>query len=384
MRTRLKNIRIFLFSLTLFLMIFVPPISIKTYKIEWFIIFSIFIIIDFLVIISKRKKIKIDKIGISIFIFIVYNIVLFILSISNINTQINIGFFHFGRVSVILIYYFWLNNIFSGFDYNILKKYIRFILMAFFIFFVTDFYFLNKFVYWYGYEGYRLQFLNFDNPNYLAYFTVTSFVFMKNLIKSKLVKTLIFLITSNIILLTRSKAGLLAILIILLINFFKINISNGIKKKVLQLFVILVILISSIFLYDYILNLDILKRINLFFVSIFKGQFSEINRLKVQLYFLEDNNWNPFFGYYYYKFFSENLYTMHSMFAEILYDIGIFGLGLFLGFLYFIYKALNKSRYGIELLVIMIFFSLTENYLFYFLPLIYLFILVISTKKNLT
>jgi len=375
-----KKIRIYLLLSLTILTLFIPFIHLKGYKLEWNIFFLIFIFIDFSFFILEKKSIKIDNISIIILLFYIYNLLLFLINLYEMEKGLLIGFMHFSRASILLFYYIWMLN---TFDQTMLNKLISIIVKTLYILAIViniDYLFFQNFISFYGKDS--LEFINFGK-NTLGYISVLSLLFVEKNITGKIKKILIIILFTHIIILTNSDSAVLGLLVIIIYRLFILNKPKKFKKQIIYK---LTFLISSfillIYFADNIFKSEIFNNLYVFFKTTLNqgiSNSSEFARFNVQTYFLRNPNWNPIFGNYYYDFFSKFSYTMHNQFTQMLNDIGIIGLSLFISLVYLIFTKISSKYY--EFFIIMIIYSLIENFFFQFFPLLLLFVLL-NVKFN--
>jgi hypothetical protein len=370
-----KKCRLYIIILLLVLTLFIPYIKFNEFKIEWHIIFLIFILMDLGLLIIEKKKIKLDTVSIGIIIFYIYNLLLFCINMYGMDKEFLIGFMHFGRASIMLLYYFWIINTFDQVMINELISKIIKILFIFAIIINIDYLFFQKFISFYGRDS--LEFINYGK-NMLGYISVLSLLFVIKNVKKRIKKIIIVILFGHIIILTNSDAAILALLVIIIYNLFIIKKAKKIEIQILyKLLILILILISLVYFGNRIIKTDVFINLYKFFkTTLNKGisKSTESVRFDVQTYFLRNPNWNPTIGNYYYAFFSKFKYTMHNQFAQMLNDTGIIGLSIFIYLVYSMFSKISTKYY--EFFIIIFMYSFIENFFFQYIPLLLLFILI--------
>lgn len=375
----LKNFRAYFLIAMIYFSIFVSEYNIGNNKLEWFLVFDLVIIIDIFINRLKIKKRSKNPIINYMIIFVFYNVVLIIISIFVSRNNFIVGIMHLGRVIGLFVFYVWINY---TFDSSNLAKFIKNFLISLYVFgmyFIADLMLIHKFSYYtlYGLFSPRLEFGNLKT-NLLAYILVVFIIFIQTFEKKLFRKSVFILIFIFLIVQTVSKMAILALVIYFTLKLFTIEIKKKHIKLIVIFYTIAILFIIVILFGEKILEYNMFYRIKEIIDILLSGgsmlDTSEMERISIQGKFLNDNEWNPIIGYYYYYFFANNSVTLHNFYIELLYDTGIIGLTIFMKLIYEFHKKITNKK--IFILLIIIIYNLTENYFFYFVPLILFYIML--------
>ena len=356
---------------------FGSPLTIFGFQFEWAFFASLIIIVDILLCSRKFKKKK----GLAyLILFLFYCAILGLVSFVRFDSVLAFtGFAHLIRSILLFIPFVWIVNVINDIEKVKLLHVIRnVIIISSFLLVVLIIINGNML------SGVPFATMGISNKNSLGYTVICFALFLskyenKNYIKRPISKIIWIAVLFLIVFGTKSGTAFIFILLVVLNDFLSTR-DIVIVKRILMFFCLFILSILVIYNLDSLI--DFLDKIKLYKIRDFlyaiinsrTGTLDTSNQLRfeVQLKVLSEFNLDMAIGRFYYYYFAKHGYTAHQQYLQILYDTGVLGISLFLGF---VFSVINESKAKVPVILIFL-YSFIENFLIQFIGLIILGILI--------
>lgn len=380
-----QNMSIFyIFGLFIILqMFFSSPFKVFGFQFEWAFFLTAIVLLDS---IFKSRRFKKQKSLTFLALFLFYSIILGLISFFRFNFDLAfIGFTHLIRAILLFVPFFW---ILSGI--NDIEKTKMLIIIRYVIIISSIVLTLLIIIEGNLYSGVPFKTLGISNKNSLGYTVICFALFLskyenKDYIKRPIPKIVWMSVLFFIVYATKSGTAFIFMLFVILYNILILNDVRIIIKILVagSLLVLIILLVNDVDGIIYYLDKIKMYKIKDFLYALNFGQNSKLDtsnysRFQVQLNSLSEFDIDMAIGRFYYYYFAIHGYTAHQQYIQILYDTGVLGISLFIGF---IISIINQSR--IKMPVILIFlYSFIENFLIQFIGLIILALLIIEIPQR--